>query len=135
MGPVNRRSGLLAEVNVTPLADVMIVLLVIFMVATSMINRVDRIVLPAGRGKAPKEPAEATVILRSTGWTVDGAAALSATDLQVQMMSRSLSTGSVRVLADQSLPYRDVAAALEAIRGAGAGEVLLVVEERPPAAP
>lgn len=41
MGAPNRRRRAMAEINVTPLVDVMLVLLIIFMVATPMITRDD----------------------------------------------------------------------------------------------
>ena len=45
-GPSGGGGGMLAEINVTPLVDVMLVLLIIFMVAAPMIETVFRF-LPA----------------------------------------------------------------------------------------
>ena len=43
----SKRTGAIAEINVTPMADVMIVLLIIFMVVTPIISRIDANLPPA----------------------------------------------------------------------------------------
>jgi biopolymer transport protein TolR len=52
-GRTRRVSTVLAEINVVPLVDVMLVLLIIFMVATPMMQRGFDVNLPVARRQAP----------------------------------------------------------------------------------
>ena len=46
--------GAFSDINVTPMADIMIVLLIIFMVVTPMMNDVPGLALPGSRWPAGK---------------------------------------------------------------------------------
>ena len=54
-GRARRVSTVLAEINVVPLVDVMLVLLIIFMVAAPMMQRGFDVNLPVARRAEPKE--------------------------------------------------------------------------------
>jgi len=53
MGGRNDNRGIMAEINVTPLVDVMLVLLVIFMVTAPMMQQGVQVNLPQGNPQAP----------------------------------------------------------------------------------
>jgi len=64
------RSGdrrLLSEINVTPLVDVMLVLLIIFMVTTPMLQRGTDVQLPQAQQSEPKEEQRLTLTLTREG--------------------------------------------------------------------
>jgi biopolymer transport protein TolR len=64
------RSGdrrLLSEINVTPLVDVMLVLLIIFMVTTPMLQRGTDVQLPQAQQSEPKEEQRVTLTLTREG--------------------------------------------------------------------
>jgi biopolymer transport protein TolR len=64
------RSGdrrLLSEINVTPLVDVMLVLLIIFMVTTPMLQRGTDVQLPQAQLSEPKEEQRVTLTLTRDG--------------------------------------------------------------------
>jgi biopolymer transport protein TolR len=64
------RSGdrrLLSEINVTPLVDVMLVLLIIFMVTTPMLQRGTDVELPQAQQSEPKEEQRVTLTLTREG--------------------------------------------------------------------
>lgn len=64
MGPKNGggRRGLVAEINVTPLVDVMLVLLIIFMVTAPMMTQGLEVDLPETTAKALRQEEEPLVI-------------------------------------------------------------------------
>ena len=62
MGGRNDNRGIMAEINVTPLVDVMLVLLVIFMVTAPMMQQGVQVNLPKADTKA-MTPLEETVVV------------------------------------------------------------------------
>jgi biopolymer transport protein TolR len=71
--PRNRRSGLVAEINVTPLVDVMLVLLIIFMITAPMMSQGVDVDLPetTARPLAQKEKPIIITITRKGEITID----------------------------------------------------------------
>ena len=65
----NARGGVRPDINVTPMADIMIVLLIIFMVATSKITGDDRFVLPPAL-HALKQPESALLVKITRGGAI-----------------------------------------------------------------
>jgi biopolymer transport protein ExbD len=123
------RKGAIAEINVTPMADVMIVLLIIFMVATPIIAR-PPVRLPDARHAAEHARGGVEVVVRANGTvTVDGAPA-NALLLEQLVAARGPSIPAVRVEADRDASYDDVARVLAACRRAGATEVALGARPR-----
>ena len=64
MGPMNGggRRGLVAEINVTPLVDVMLVLLIIFMVTAPMMTQGLEVDLPETTAKSLRQKEEPLVV-------------------------------------------------------------------------
>ncbi len=129
-----KRSGTIAEINVTPMADVMIVLLIIFMVMTPIIA--SSVPLPKAANARPRQgEAEVEVVMtrageiKTGGRTVEGLAALRAR-VQEQLAESAKGDGFVLVKADRDLPYSDVEQVLEACRQAGAEEVGLATARK-----
>ncbi len=52
----SNRSGVRSDINITPLVDVVLVLLIIFMVITPMLQRGKSVELPKAYGAAPPPP-------------------------------------------------------------------------------
>ncbi len=71
--PRNRRTGLVAEINVTPLVDVMLVLLIIFMITAPMMSQGVDVDLPetTARPLAQKEKPIIITITRKGEITID----------------------------------------------------------------
>ena len=111
----------LAEINVTPLVDVLLVLLVIFMLAAPLFAQAVRIDLPRTAAPASTEPQIATLSLRKDarleldGQTMDRGrlVALLATRLQQQPQL------VVRIAADAAVPYQSLAELLAALQQQG----------------
>ena len=124
--------GVIAGINVTPMADVMIVLLVIFLVVTPLIDDDPGLVLPPARHGASDPPAAPAVSLRRDGrLALEGESLTSLTELEVRLgpilASRPEGQRNVLLEADRQLRYADVGPILERCRAAGAEQVALRV--------
>src|SRR6188768_169787 len=101
--------GDMAEINVTPLVDVMLVLLIIFMVTAPMLMQGLEVELPQAEGKsfemASNNPSKITV-LASGAVYLDGTA-VGSTNLEQTLgtMLRARRVKRATLEADQSVPY------------------------------
>jgi biopolymer transport protein TolR len=124
------RGGAIAEINVTPMADVMIVLLIIFMVAAPIL------VQPPVRLPTAKHPSEhkgdtLKLALRADGGVlVEGAPLADSVSLPDYLAARASATRSLLVLiqADRDASYTDLARVLAACRTSGVSEIALAAE-------
>jgi biopolymer transport protein TolR len=118
------------EINVTPLVDVVLVLLIIFMVVTPMLHRGVHIELPVTEHHDKKQDTgeQLVVTIRADGTFIE-------TDKipdesLVERIKKELKTSRpVHVRADKSLKYGDVRKVLEKIHEAGAQNVAMGTEE------
>jgi biopolymer transport protein ExbD/biopolymer transport protein TolR len=122
------RQRALAEINVTPLVDVMLVLLIISMLAAPMLQRGINLQLPATESASEIEEARVVV-------SVDREARIRINDrpvhpdlLQERMKSlaRTHPEETVFLRADKTLPYGEVLLVMDKIRTAGVTRVALV---------
>jgi biopolymer transport protein ExbD len=117
-----------AEINVTPMADIMIVLLIIFMLATSKIADDDRFVLPPAL-HALKQPESALLVKVTRGGAiVFGGSVLAGTRALEVALGARLPEGDqrpVQIEADLGLAYEQVAPVIDAARRAGAAGIVL----------
>ena len=123
-----RKGGVCAEINVTPFADIMIVLLIIFMVATSVADRDDRFRLPPAASSRESQKSPLIVKVTREGRLLLGETLmLDATMLQMALAPRLADGDSalVHLQADEGLAYDRVAPALAAVRAAGAALIVL----------
>jgi biopolymer transport protein ExbD len=123
-----RRSGVCADINVTPFADIMIVLLIIFMVAASVVGKDDRFRLPPAANAREALKAPLVVKVTREGRLLLGETAMvDAAMLEMVLRARLAGgdPGTVQLQADEGLPYDRVAPSLAALRAAGAVEIVL----------
>ena len=67
-GTGSRRGGLITEINVTPLVDIMLVLLIVFMLTANLISRqAIEVELPKASQGSPTEPTTVSVSLTADG--------------------------------------------------------------------
>jgi biopolymer transport protein TolR len=132
---VGKKGGAMADINVTPMADIMIVLLIIFMVITPMLQKGIDVKLPvAGNTKDRKdEPKSIMVAVRKDTTTyLSGVKLANQADLLPQIKERlqDLPEGQrmVYLKADEGLPYSEVMKVMDLCREAGVEEVALIAE-------
>ena len=136
MGPVSRRGhgrkrAPMAEINVTPLVDVMLVLLIIFMVAAPMLQVGVPIDLPQAKGKqleANKEPlaisvkADGTVFIGETQVPLDEIAP------KLKAIAKNGYDEQIFVRGDKGVAYGTVMRVMGRISAGGFRKVSLVTE-------
>jgi biopolymer transport protein ExbD len=130
-----QKKGTIAEINVTPMADIMIVLLIIFMVMTPIITRA-HVTLPKAATVAEEKNEGLKVVVKATGEIELNEQAISdAADLEASVRERladaEQNEAEVIVEADKGLSYAEVARVLDACRQAGAESVGLAAERKP----
>jgi biopolymer transport protein TolR len=120
-----------AEINVTPLVDVMLVLLIIFMITAPMMNTGVDIDLPQADTKNIDDP-EGKLIMSIS---VDRKLFLSGAPISWQELEGKLKSnakvqreGEVYIEADTTLPYGVVVTAMAMVKNAGVPKVLLLTE-------
>ena len=122
------------EINVTPLVDVVLVLLIIFMVVTPAIANEDRVQLPEADHPDPKKEEEAKpweVILTQEGRFVLEDAPIEVGDLRAELERRKAADPSRKLLllADGRLAYGTVRGAFAMLQKLGFRGVSLKVLE------
>ena len=131
------KGGAIADINVTPMADIMIVLLIIFMVITPMLQKGVDVRLPtAGNTKERKDEQKTiTVAIKKDSTTYLGGTSLTnQLDLVPQVKERleDLPEGQkiVYLKADQELEYGEVMKVMDLLREAGVEEIALIAEQK-----
>jgi biopolymer transport protein TolR len=120
----------MAEINVTPLVDVMLVLLVIFMITAPMMTQGLEVALPTAEGRsfelASENPAK-IVIARSGAVWVDGSS-VGSTNLEQTLgpLLRARRVKRALLEADQGVPYGRVVAVLDVMNRAGVEQLGMV---------
>jgi biopolymer transport protein TolR len=131
MGGQNDNRSLMAEINVTPLVDVMLVLLVIFMVTAPMMQQGVQVNLPKADTKA-MTPAEESVVVTvaKSGKTFINKDEIPAGDLRNRLATMFVSRTKKEVFlkADSAVPYGEVVRAMADIKGAGIERLGMVTE-------
>ena len=125
------RRGALSEINVTPLVDVMLVLLVIFMVTAPMMQQGVQVNLPKADTKA-MTPLEDTVVVtvEKSGKIYINKDEIPAADLRSKLatMFATREKKEVFLKADAGVPYGEVVKTMADIKGAGIERLGMVTE-------
>lgn len=127
-------SAVNANINVTPMIDVMLVLLIIFMIVTPVIAAGFTATMPVGANvkSQPEEDNEITLGLDNQGNYFINGTARSPADAEAELKSLYASRTEDKLLyfkADQNLPYSQIQQAVEMGRRAGAA-VLVAITDR-----
>jgi biopolymer transport protein TolR len=116
----------LSEINVTPLVDVMLVLLIVFMVTAPLIQQGVEVALPEARAKAVKAEEQKLVLSIKADRSLwlgagDDAARLDLAGLEDKLRAnvRVKRDRELYLMADRSLPYGYVVEVMAAVQRAG----------------
>jgi biopolymer transport protein ExbD len=119
--PDSIEHGQLADINVTPFIDVMLVLLIIFMVTAPMLASGMRVDLPrAAAAKKLHDQKPIVITINAEGKIQVGGTDVDAETL-VETVRRELAGGDrlVQVRGDQESPYKHVVSVIDRLYGGG----------------
>ncbi len=125
------RGGAMSQINVTPLVDVMLVLLIIFMVTAPMMQQGVQVNLPKAQAKALSAQEETVVVsIDKSGRTFINSAEISSGELKSRLSSmfENRTKKEVFLKADRTVPYGEVVKAMAEIKGAGIERLGMVTE-------
>jgi biopolymer transport protein TolR len=128
--PQGRTSTSLSEINVTPLVDVMLVLLIIFMVTAPMLQTGIDVQLPETRYTKDVNPEERIILSISREGTIYyGSEAIHFSSIQKRLQKDVKSPKDLIFLrADKDVKWNAIVSVIDEIRGAGFSEIKLVTK-------
>ena len=136
MGPIKRNSknAVLSDINVTPLVDVMLVLLIIFMVTAPMMSQGVDVDLPETTSKALKQKEKPIVItINKKGDIYFNRIKGNQKMLKQQLMDVARESGtdrSVFLKADKNVQYGLVVSVMADIKEAGFQKLGMITQPR-----
>lgn len=118
----------MADINITPLVDVMLVLLIISMLATPMLERGIRLELPATETATEIQESRVVVSLDREGRIRinDDPVHPDLLERRMKALAERTPNETVFLRADRLLPYGEVLLVMDRIRKAGVNRVALV---------
>ena len=123
--------ALMSEINVTPMVDIMLVLLIIFMITAPMMNTGVDIDLPAVTAQNIEDP-EGKLVLSITS---NRALKLGGSDIKWAELETKLKTNErvqresqIYIEADKDLPYAVVITAMAVAKTANVAKVMMLTE-------
>ena len=123
----------LSEINVTPLVDVMLVLVVIFILAAPLLAASLRLDLPQARSATPSDaPAAIAIQINAQGQLfADGQATdLPALQLRLQQAGASRPDTEVQLSIDRAVSYGSVVEVMDAAHAAGLSRLGFVAQKK-----
>jgi biopolymer transport protein ExbD len=133
----DKKGGAIADINVTPMADIMIVLLIIFMVITPMLQKGVDVKLPIATNTKERKDEQKTIIvaIKKDGTTyLNSIPQKDNAELAPQVKERLEEAPEgqkvVFLKADQDLEYSEVMKVMDLLREAGVEELALIAEPK-----
>src|ERR1043165_4033924 len=124
----------MAEINVTPLVDVMLVLLIIFMITAPMLTQGLTVQLPAAEGKsfelASAQPAKITITANGAVYIEGTAVGTGWLDMTLGPMLRARRVNRATLEADRAVPYGRVVAVLDVMNRAGVEQLGMITQPK-----
>ena len=131
MTPDSKPGTHLAEINVTPLVDVMLVLLIIFMVSAPMMREGMKVDLPSVEAKALQAKSNDVIISIHKNLSLDMNGApipLDRLGFVIEQASEERGVESVYIQGDKGVPYGYVVEVMSMIRSGGITNIGLVTQ-------
>lgn len=125
--------GLMGEINMTPLIDIMLVLLIVFLIAIPAIEQAVKLDLPrVGSGRQAVEPAHVDVAVRADGSLAWDGANIDDVGLRaaLERAARTNPPPQLRLRADRKVAYERVAEVMSAAQESGLTQIGFVTEPR-----
>ncbi len=125
---IRRNRGVMSEINVTPLVDVMLVLLIIFMVTAPMLKQGLDVELPKAKGKQLPTEERIAVVIKRGGKIYLNNRKVTLPELRRRLKAISKLNPNVYLKADRRVPYGEVVKVMAEIKDVGIEKVGLITE-------
>ena len=123
----------LAEINVTPLVDVMLVLLIIFMITAPLMTSGVSVDLPVTDSEAisgQDEPLTITINKNKEIFIGDSIIKAEALEIKLKAIANLNKESRIFIRADELLPYGEVMVLMSRIKKAGYNKVALLTKQK-----
>ena len=126
-----RTATSLSEINVTPLVDVMLVLLVIFMVTAPILQTGIDVELPETRNVATQNPEQRIVLsISRDGFIYYGSESINFSTIGERLKKDATRPDQdIYLRADKDVKWASIVSVIDAVRGAGYKKIQLVTKE------
>lgn len=131
----SRSQGTLSEINVTPLVDVMLVLLIVFMVSAPLMQQGIQVDLPKAQAQALDQQEDPLVLVIHKGKRItinENAIGVTGLAKKLEAIYETKKNREILIQADQSVNYGFVATVMAAVKKAGITKVGLVTDGSSP---
>jgi biopolymer transport protein TolR len=125
-----RQRTALSEINVTPLVDVMLVLLIIFMVTAPLMQQGLDVNLPQAKGKDLPPEERVSVVIKKGGAIFLNEQPMSRSEMVTRLTAISKRNPNVFLKADKDVSYGAVIEVMGDIREAGIEKLGMVTEPK-----
>ena len=129
--PAQDDDEVMTEINMTPLIDVMLVLLIVFILAVPAIHSAIPLVLPRASSAAPQQPAEPVRLdIDAQGRTYWNGKAVEEDALKAQAQQAAMLDPQpvVRLSGDRAVAYERVLQTLSSLQGSGLTKVNFIAQ-------
>jgi biopolymer transport protein ExbD len=130
--PAHDDDEVMTEINMTPLIDVMLVLLIVFILAVPAIHSAVPLTLPRASSAAPQQPAEPVRLdIDAQGRTYWNGKAVDEDALKAQAQQAAILDPQpvVRLSGDRAVSYERVLQTLSTLQGSGLTKVNFIAQK------
>ncbi len=125
-----RNKTVMAEINVTPFVDVMLVLLVIFMVTAPLMQQGVDVNLPKAKGKELPPDERISLVIKRDRTVFMNDAPVSMAEMKQKLEAISRLNPNVFLKADKDVPYGLVVEVMGEIKEAGIEKLGMITEPK-----
>ena len=132
-GSAAESDGAITSINVTPLVDIILVVLIIFMAVAPMISRrVVKVDVPKAAHHEKTATEALSIALTAKRDLMVAGQAMSLNEMRVRLARAVAAQPEVRVTlaADKTLPYGEIVSVIDAVRSTGVKKIGLEVRGR-----
>lgn len=125
-----RNRGVMSEINVTPLVDVMLVLLIIFMVTAPLLQQGIDVNLPKAKGKELPPEERINIVIKRDGIIYMNDTPMSLSDVRQKLNAISKANPNIFLRADKDVSYGLVVEVMAEIKEAGIEKLGMITEPK-----
>lgn len=126
----------MSDINVTPMVDVMLVLLIIFIITAPLLNHSIQLDLPKAQAQAaPQQPHTVTLSFDAQGvlyWNAEQVS-FAELDSRLSLMGKTMPQAQLQLRADKATQYEVIAQVMAAAQAQGISKIGFITQATTPA--